>query len=168
MKRWPRRVSLLCSPVLAMLRNWRPRSAFPAPFGPATPDGSERQRLRWNCDILMPAPRRVRLGVIGVGAWAVASHLLVLAARADEVEFVAVSRIGAVPLAKVQRQSSLLQKGGLARSSSACCRCTYVCVKSPNGEPTTTGIEQHPAMLGDRRCWSSACQATASHVVRPG
>lgn len=44
------------------------------------------------------------MGVIGAGAWAVASHLPVLAARADEVEFVAVSRIGAAPLAKVQRQ----------------------------------------------------------------
>jgi predicted dehydrogenase len=51
----------------------------------------------------MPISPRIRVGVIGAGAWAVASHLPVLAAR-PEVEFVAVSRIGEVQLAKVQQQ----------------------------------------------------------------
>lgn len=36
--------------------------------------------------------RKLRLGVIGAGAWTVASHLPNLQARADEVEFVAVNR----------------------------------------------------------------------------
>jgi len=37
---------------------------------------------------------KLRLGVIGAGSWAVASHLPNLAHRRDEVEFVAVSRLG--------------------------------------------------------------------------
>lgn len=39
-------------------------------------------------------PGKLRLGVIGAGSWAVASHLPNLAHRRDEVEFVAVSRLG--------------------------------------------------------------------------
>jgi predicted dehydrogenase len=38
--------------------------------------------------------RKLRLGVIGAGAWATASHLPNFAKRGDEVEFVAVSRKG--------------------------------------------------------------------------
>ncbi len=37
---------------------------------------------------------KLRLGLIGAGSWAVASHLPNLARRSDEVEFVAVSRLG--------------------------------------------------------------------------
>lgn len=37
---------------------------------------------------------KLRLGVIGAGSWAVASHLPCLAKRSDEVEFVAVARKG--------------------------------------------------------------------------
>ena len=37
---------------------------------------------------------KLRLGVIGAGSWAVASHLPNLTHRRDEVEFVAVSRLG--------------------------------------------------------------------------
>src|SRR5437763_11215319 len=37
---------------------------------------------------------KLRLGVIGAGSWAVASHLPNLAKRRDEVEFVAVARKG--------------------------------------------------------------------------
>jgi hypothetical protein len=35
-------------------------------------------------------------------------------------------------------------------------------------EPTTAGMEQHPAMLSDCRCWSTARQAPSSYVRRPG
>lgn len=45
---------------------------------------------------------KLRLGVIGAGSWAVAAHLPSLAARADDVEFVAVSRKGASALARVR------------------------------------------------------------------
>jgi predicted dehydrogenase len=47
---------------------------------------------------------KLRLGVIGAGSWAVASHLPNLQARADEVEFVAVSRRGPEVLARVQER----------------------------------------------------------------
>ncbi len=45
--------------------------------------------------------RKLRLGVIGAGSWALASHLPNLARRADEVEFVAVCRHGEELLQKV-------------------------------------------------------------------
>jgi predicted dehydrogenase len=45
---------------------------------------------------------RLRLGVIGAGSWAVASHLPNLALRRDDVEFVGVARHGAELLAKIQ------------------------------------------------------------------
>ncbi len=45
---------------------------------------------------------KLRLGVIGAGSWAVASHLPNLARRADEVEFVAVSRLGRDMLEKIK------------------------------------------------------------------
>lgn len=45
--------------------------------------------------------RKLRLGVIGAGSWALASHLPNLARRADEVEFVGVCRQGAGTLAKI-------------------------------------------------------------------
>lgn len=48
--------------------------------------------------------RRLRLGVIGAGSWALASHLPNLARRADEVEFVAVCRHGDELLQKVASQ----------------------------------------------------------------
>ncbi|HEX5191775.1 MAG TPA: Gfo/Idh/MocA family oxidoreductase [Solirubrobacteraceae bacterium] len=47
---------------------------------------------------------KLRLGVIGAGSWALASHLPNLARRSDEVEFVAVCRHGAQPLAAVARE----------------------------------------------------------------
>jgi predicted dehydrogenase len=47
---------------------------------------------------------RVRVGVIGAGSWAVASHLPSLAARGDEVEFVGVSRKGPELLARIRDQ----------------------------------------------------------------
>lgn len=46
---------------------------------------------------------RIRVGVIGAGSWAVASHLPALAAHADEVEMVAVARKGPEMLEKIQR-----------------------------------------------------------------
>jgi len=46
--------------------------------------------------------RRLRLGVIGAGSWAVAAHLPSLATRADDVEFVGVSRHGAEALKRIQ------------------------------------------------------------------
>jgi predicted dehydrogenase len=46
--------------------------------------------------------RKLRLGVIGAGSWAIASHLPNLAKR-DEVDFVAVSRKGPDVLDKVRR-----------------------------------------------------------------
>jgi predicted dehydrogenase len=46
--------------------------------------------------------RRLRLGVIGAGSWAVASHLPNLARRRDQVEFVGVSRRGAELLARIK------------------------------------------------------------------
>lgn len=45
--------------------------------------------------------RRVRVGVIGAGAWATASHLPTLQTRASELEFVAVCRKGKKELAEV-------------------------------------------------------------------
>lgn len=45
---------------------------------------------------------RLRLGVIGAGSWAVASHLPELAKRRDQVEFVAVSRKGSAMLEKIK------------------------------------------------------------------
>ena len=45
---------------------------------------------------------KLRLGVIGAGSWAVASHLPELAKRRDEVEFVAVSRKGPEILEKIR------------------------------------------------------------------
>lgn len=47
---------------------------------------------------------KLRLGVIGAGSWAVASHLPTLEARADEVEFVAVSRRGPELLGRIQER----------------------------------------------------------------
>jgi predicted dehydrogenase len=47
---------------------------------------------------------RLRLGVIGAGAWTVASHLPNLMARADEVEFVAVNRRDPELLGRIARQ----------------------------------------------------------------
>jgi len=44
---------------------------------------------------------KLRLGVIGAGSWAVASHLPNLARHADDVEFVAVSRLGRDMLEKI-------------------------------------------------------------------
>jgi predicted dehydrogenase len=45
---------------------------------------------------------KLRLGVIGAGSWALASHLPNFAARADEVEFVGVARRGADALARIK------------------------------------------------------------------
>jgi predicted dehydrogenase len=45
---------------------------------------------------------KLRLGVIGAGSWALASHLPNFAARADEVEFVGVARKGADALARIK------------------------------------------------------------------
>jgi predicted dehydrogenase len=45
---------------------------------------------------------KLRLGVIGAGSWAIASHLPNFAKRRDEVEFVAVARKGSVMLAKIR------------------------------------------------------------------
>ncbi len=45
---------------------------------------------------------KVRLGVIGAGSWAVASHLPNLKKRGDEVEFVAVNRLGTELLGKIK------------------------------------------------------------------
>lgn len=45
---------------------------------------------------------RLRLGVIGAGSWAVASHLPNFARRRDDVEFVGVARRGAALLAKIK------------------------------------------------------------------
>lgn len=45
---------------------------------------------------------KLRLGVIGAGSWAVASHLPELKKRADQVEFVAVSRKGPELLEKIK------------------------------------------------------------------
>jgi predicted dehydrogenase len=45
---------------------------------------------------------KLRLGVIGAGSWAIASHLPNFAKRRDEVEFVAVARKGPEMLAKIR------------------------------------------------------------------
>lgn len=47
---------------------------------------------------------RLRLGVIGAGSWAVAAHLPSLATRADDVEFVGVSRHGTEALKRIQER----------------------------------------------------------------
>ena len=47
---------------------------------------------------------KLRLGVIGAGSWALASHLPNLARRSDEVQFIAVCRHGAEQLAAVARE----------------------------------------------------------------
>lgn len=47
---------------------------------------------------------KLRLGVIGAGSWAVAAHLPSLAARAEDVEFVAVCRQGQAPLARIKER----------------------------------------------------------------
>ena len=46
---------------------------------------------------------RLRLGVIGAGSWAVASHLPNFAKRRDDVEFVGVARIGRDLLTKIKQ-----------------------------------------------------------------
>src|ERR671936_2217712 len=46
--------------------------------------------------------RKLRLGVIGAGSWAVASHLPNFARRRDEVEFVALARKGPELLRKIK------------------------------------------------------------------
>jgi predicted dehydrogenase len=49
-----------------------------------------------------PVPdKRIRVGIIGAGAWAVASHIPVLAARGDDVELVGVCRKGAAELTAI-------------------------------------------------------------------
>ena len=45
---------------------------------------------------------KLRLGVIGAGSWAVASHLPELAKRRDQIEFVAISRKGPEMLEKIR------------------------------------------------------------------
>ncbi len=45
---------------------------------------------------------KLRVGVIGAGSWAVASHLPNLARRREDVEFVAVSRLGRPLLEKIR------------------------------------------------------------------
>ena len=52
----------------------------------------------------MGGERKLRLGVIGAGSWAVSSHLPNFAARKADVEFVGVARHGSELLAKVQRE----------------------------------------------------------------
>ena len=49
---------------------------------------------------------KLRLGVIGAGSWAVASHLPNFAKRRDEVEFVGVCRKGPELLEKIKKTSS--------------------------------------------------------------
>jgi predicted dehydrogenase len=49
-----------------------------------------------------PATAKLRLGVIGAGSWAIASHLPNFAKRKDDVEFVAVARKGKELLEKVK------------------------------------------------------------------
>ena len=46
---------------------------------------------------------KLRLGVIGAGSWAVASHLPEFAKRRDEIDFVGVSRKGDATLQKIKR-----------------------------------------------------------------
>lgn len=48
--------------------------------------------------------KKLRLGVIGVGSWAVAAHLPALSARAEEVEFVGVCRSNQQALSRIQNQ----------------------------------------------------------------
>jgi len=50
------------------------------------------------------ADRKLRLGVIGAGSWALAAHLPALAARADVVEFAGVCRKGGAALARIAGQ----------------------------------------------------------------
>src|SRR5439155_19942048 len=59
--------------------------------------GARPPRLR---AVLMAG--KLRLGVIGAGSWAVASHLPNFARRRDEVEFVAVARKGDELLRKIR------------------------------------------------------------------
>jgi len=47
---------------------------------------------------------KLRVGVIGAGAWAITSHIPNLAARSDELELVAVSRKGEAELARVKEK----------------------------------------------------------------
>lgn len=47
---------------------------------------------------------RLRVGVLGAGAWSVASHLPNLSLRSDEIELVGVSRLDEVGLRAVQRR----------------------------------------------------------------
>lgn len=52
----------------------------------------------------MQTGKKLRLGVIGAGSWAVAAHLPALSARRDEVEFAAVCRKGADKLARIKER----------------------------------------------------------------
>jgi predicted dehydrogenase len=53
--------------------------------------------------------KKLRVGVIGAGAWAVTSHLPALAARGDEVEFTAVCRKGRSELVRIADQFGFTQ-----------------------------------------------------------
>src|SRR5438552_5350900 len=65
--------------------------------------GGKRKKIRQalRCARLA-AVKKLRLGVIGAGSWAVASHLPNFARRRDEVEFVGVARKGAELLVKIR------------------------------------------------------------------
>lgn len=49
-------------------------------------------------------PKKLRMGVVGAGSWAVAAHLNALSSRADEVEFVGVCRSDKDALERIRNQ----------------------------------------------------------------